>query len=298
MGSFNRTCFLTNVPITAGDPVVGFFVLPGGQRASLSGIHATDRGGPISAPFRGTYNDYGWLEPSLDQSVRLDVLQQTLAIGCVVKDEAGDGRVPFQPSDRSLNDIYKLVHARRLVAKTHSIVHPDGEATVVAALCHAAAWDALVATPAHEWPGDEEGGLTIASLMATVDDLLDDTLTKAHARQMPTEESVPEGWRILVTLNVRGVGLKATGPSLFLSLARVATMAHDFQTNAVMDMLEGMAEVVLVTHHMDALHLSWMPAIGASQEEYWDLMLMMSDVTRDLLAKGRAEAMGDYDDDH
>lgn len=66
MGSWNGTCAVTRLPIFSGDPVV---LIPIVERPSYDGgmlVHSTDAWMPFSLPIRGTYNDYGSIEPVED----------------------------------------------------------------------------------------------------------------------------------------------------------------------------------------------------------------------------------------
>lgn len=65
MGSWNETCFLSNLAIEGGDPVVGFLVAIHhytDQNPYLGSHYATDTGSPFGLPFYGKYNSYGTIE--------------------------------------------------------------------------------------------------------------------------------------------------------------------------------------------------------------------------------------------
>ena len=63
MGSFNTSCFISNLPICGGDRVALFFISNYNRRKEPhSIIYSADLYAPIALPIYGTYNDYGSLE--------------------------------------------------------------------------------------------------------------------------------------------------------------------------------------------------------------------------------------------
>lgn len=67
MGCWNETCFMSNLPIRHGDPVVAFITAQGSwestkHRDRASFCYPGDEEEPISLPIRAQYNDYGSLE--------------------------------------------------------------------------------------------------------------------------------------------------------------------------------------------------------------------------------------------
>jgi len=67
MGCWNETCFMSNLPIRHGDPVVAFITAQGGweptkHRARASFCYPGDEEEPISLPIKARYNDYGSIE--------------------------------------------------------------------------------------------------------------------------------------------------------------------------------------------------------------------------------------------
>ena len=91
--------------------------------------------------------------------------------------------------------------------------------------------------------------------------------------------------------------MRSTGPAAFAGLAHAVHLVASGDADRANRLLTGLAELVLVTHHMDTAHRSWLPAIGAAQDEDWDLCLTLSRLATTLLERGRAACIGDEDDD-
>ena len=65
MGCWNGTCMVSNLPIMAGEPVVGFIIVYSSfeDEKNFSGTcYPEDRARPISLPIYGVYDDYGSIE--------------------------------------------------------------------------------------------------------------------------------------------------------------------------------------------------------------------------------------------
>lgn len=65
MGCWNATCFISNLPILAGEPCVGFLITATGKMGVTS--YPDERYRPITPPIEGTYDDYGGLSFSPEQ---------------------------------------------------------------------------------------------------------------------------------------------------------------------------------------------------------------------------------------
>lgn len=65
MGCWNATCFISNLPIMAGEPCVGFLITSTGNMGNTS--YPDDRYRPITPPIEGIYDDYGGIELSPEQ---------------------------------------------------------------------------------------------------------------------------------------------------------------------------------------------------------------------------------------
>ena len=74
MGCWNATCFISNLPIRAGEPCVGFLIAATGKIGIA--CYPDDRYRPITPPIEGVYDDYGGLELSSEKDT--GVLYQAL----------------------------------------------------------------------------------------------------------------------------------------------------------------------------------------------------------------------------
>lgn len=296
MGSFHRTCIATHTPITYGDDVVGLFVVASGSRSASSGfaIHPTDRWVPVSLPFRGTYDDYGWLEARAEDHGFHVAFDLALAGSALVSDghRPEDTSTPFPQGVHSLTDTHRMVHDRSVFVPVPAMIQPSQRAHLSVVLCHASAWNLLVAPPADPW---EDHTVTVDTLLADADQVLDVALHHLNTKAPLNEESLPRNWEVLATPYVRGGGLKAGRLTLLPTLVLAAVAASEGQTDRALSFLRGLAEIVVANHTLDALNRTWDPAAGAGYDERWDLHLALLDVSRGILEKGMAEALGDDD---
>ena len=80
MGSWNKTCSLSNLPIFHGDKTVLYFIVNRTyQGAAAMPSYPSAEWVPIPLPFYGTYNDYGWQDMDKGQEWKLDVLHDALS---------------------------------------------------------------------------------------------------------------------------------------------------------------------------------------------------------------------------
>jgi hypothetical protein len=83
MGSWNETCFLSNLAIYGGDPVVGFLVAIhhyGDQNPYLGSVYSTDAGSPFGLPFDGKYDDYGSIRDYDEDSIAVRCNKNILSV--------------------------------------------------------------------------------------------------------------------------------------------------------------------------------------------------------------------------
>jgi len=78
MGCWNGTCFISNLPIMAGQPVVGFVIEYfswSKGKGNYSGVcYPNDFANPFAMSFEGTYDDYGGIENVDSDSVAIKYL--------------------------------------------------------------------------------------------------------------------------------------------------------------------------------------------------------------------------------
>jgi len=78
MGCWNGTCLISNLPIMAGEPIVGFTIkyeMYSDAIKDYSGTcYATDYAKPFGLPIYGTYDDYGGIKDVCENSITIKYL--------------------------------------------------------------------------------------------------------------------------------------------------------------------------------------------------------------------------------
>jgi hypothetical protein len=287
MGSFNRSCFLTQLPITDGDPVVGFFLV---HRATPSAlrlpIYPTAFWAPVSLPFTGTYNGYGWMDAddTPENKAATVTLDLALAASAKVLGPKTAGAPEGEPQAyaqgvRDLDAIQELVHDHGIFVPSATRFHADGRAPLSVALCHADAWAFLLETPVQAY-GEED--VTVATLLQDADGVLEAALADLLRKSTVHHGNLPGMWSTLGEPNIRGAGLQAGAVSLLSALSCAAFVTSEGDADGGMRILRGLASVLVANHHMDCLHRAWAPGIGATQDEEWALITRFQDLVSSL----------------
>lgn len=115
MGSWNKTCGLSNLPIRCGDRVY-VFVLEQNDEID-SHCYATHLYSPLLLPFESTYNDYGGGEDSAGPC--FDLIMNGLK-DCLVEQEQGENPyhdIPVTKAAWNEELFFDSVHEGRLVVK-------------------------------------------------------------------------------------------------------------------------------------------------------------------------------------
>jgi len=78
MGSWNKTCAISQFPLVAGDKTVNFILVQSGSNwRDNYPCYPHDMGwNLIPIPFYGEYNDYGWQEDDAGQQAKYDYLAE------------------------------------------------------------------------------------------------------------------------------------------------------------------------------------------------------------------------------
>jgi hypothetical protein len=302
MGSFNRSCFLTQLPISDGDPVVGFFLLHRVTPSALRlPIYPTSFWAPVSLPFTGSYNGYGWMDADDTPENKAATVTLDLALAGAAKitkkgttPEEAQAAHPYVQGIRDLDDIHNLVHDQDVFVPSHTRFHANGRAPLCVALCHADAWAFLLDTPVQEWGEDDT---TLATLLADVDGVLDVAFQALSAQTMPRSEDLPGMWATLAEPNIRGAGLQAGQVSLLTTLVCAAAAQAEGNATGALRILRGLAGILVANRHMDGLHRTWAPGIGATQDEEWALIARFQDLVADLAERAHTAYCGEDDED-
>lgn len=105
MGSWNKTCGLTNLPIFADEEIV-WFLLVQSPTVEARSSYANGQWELIPVPIYGVYDDYGFIEPAEGQDWKLELFQKHFEKSLVKMNDGGyDENVsnPFETFE-SLNN--------------------------------------------------------------------------------------------------------------------------------------------------------------------------------------------------
>lgn len=118
MGSWNKTCGLSNLPIHAGEPVMVFTLV---QRNTISDFcYSTALYSPVLLPFYSEYNDYGAGENSsgIGLPLILDALKENL-----VEMEQGENKyhdIAVKRDEFDEDKYFQAIHEQRLKVPSHN----------------------------------------------------------------------------------------------------------------------------------------------------------------------------------
>lgn len=102
MGCWKETCMVTQYPITAGDPVVGFILK---ESDYVSGVYR-----PVSLPIFGNYDDYGNIEDIEEDSI-------TTKMYTDANTEITEGAIQLGDDDHYTGEINTLLGYMRCVER-------------------------------------------------------------------------------------------------------------------------------------------------------------------------------------
>jgi len=91
MGSWNKTCGISQFPIMSGDKVVTFIIVQG--QFSLrenTPSYSNQMWNPILIPIYGEYNDYGWMEADEGQEHKLAFIKEFYKNNLIANEKEAD----------------------------------------------------------------------------------------------------------------------------------------------------------------------------------------------------------------
>lgn len=116
MGSWNKTCGLSNLPIMGGEPVYVFVLEKAGSRNS-SNCYSTWLYKPAMIPFQAEYNDYGAGENC--SGVGLKILMNNIR-DVLIEMPQGENKyhdIPVVRNEFTVENFFETVHESRLLMK-------------------------------------------------------------------------------------------------------------------------------------------------------------------------------------
>ena len=154
MGCWNGTCGLTNLPLRAGDKVMGVLVrIPYRNKLEdMSGsCYSTDLAWPVTAGFEGEYNDYGGIEDLVPSPV-LEEIEKRFGVedACVFINDVVERDEFYYPGAYwDMVDYHKSVAKAEGKEYAEPVKGEEGEGRDGLGLwmCHKSAWDNLTRSP-------------------------------------------------------------------------------------------------------------------------------------------------------
>ena len=117
MGSWNKTCGLTQMPIFSGDEVITFYLIEKPFKTDAMTSYASGYWGYIPLPFYGIYDDYGFLDMAKGEEWKLSLMKDAYGKSVVIN-EPTDKFVDNWKVDENIFDDYEkfkdAIHRNRL----------------------------------------------------------------------------------------------------------------------------------------------------------------------------------------
>lgn len=120
MGSWNKTCGLTQMPIFSGEEVVTFYLIENPFRIEAMTSYSSGYWSYIPLPFYGTYDDYGFLDMKDGQDWKLQELKKAYGRHVVIDKPDPENKTSIDQwtVDETVFDDYEklkeAIHRRRL----------------------------------------------------------------------------------------------------------------------------------------------------------------------------------------
>jgi hypothetical protein len=130
MGSWNKTCGLTQIPIFHGDETVLFFLVQDPFSDSSMPSYSTSYWAPVPMPFYGTYDDYGFQDMHEGETAKLAQIKAAYGELVVINKPQGQFVDTWEVNDTVFDTWEKLqeaIHRDRLKIS----LFPDQKDSVV-----------------------------------------------------------------------------------------------------------------------------------------------------------------------
>lgn len=198
MGSWNKTCGITQFPIHSGDDVVTFILVQnefGGDRPNP--CYSNEYWNVIPMPIYGQYNDYGWMDVDDGQDHKIAFLKEHYKDAVVVNKEQakrvqmcyaslkGKNKGPFD-SWEALGDAIHG-HAFFLKNRLGGWKNYPKNLSFASFMVSRKVWDALTATYTVDYP--EKKTYTKADLVAGIEKFFAYTASKKAELEKLQKES-------------------------------------------------------------------------------------------------------------
>lgn len=268
MGSYNETCALTQLAIQEGDHVV-FLVL---EQQELfedevrGGVYPHDFWAPCVLPIYAQYDDFGRIrtkeaKPVLDAVIDHYKRELTERPG---KGRGGKGILRERVTLPLLLDWFSegLVYTER---------GGNRKSPNLPIMVRRGIWDSIVSKGLSHWSWPDQGTVSLAQIMDSVDLWFDTVLNAGHEEQFklcylnPRERVNPWLEIKAMTMPTSGIGEQIKDNILRRMLKAMDTGSFDRDTFKVQ--IQRFVELQLVQNYFRDVRLSWAPTTGSSQRD-------------------------------
>ena len=314
MGSWNKTCGLSNLHITAGTPVY-VFVLE--KNKDYDHCHSTGLFAPLLLPFESVYDDYGGGEnssgPALDYI--MNMIKKDL-----VELEAGENQyhdIEVKREGFTPEKFFEAVHEDRLSIKSHRNAEPT---QLYFTMMRKDIVDDILATrEIQDYVGDGKGTCDynnnyvryrFEDIVADIRPLLNEAMEKiADAKDNPTlasymlydgfEGMFPYGHPNKVAKWLRGDSYRY---SRIVDMKAVIRRGLEIGTvesiNKLEEILTEHVKAIYIDGFMNSARKTWIPGgHEGSQSTSGGALRLLAKATIDVLDKERAEWLADTGED-
>lgn len=268
MGCWNQTCAISQIAITAGTPVVCMFITK--ENIEPSGGHSPTADWDITfLPFRAKYNDYGGYE-DLEEDWNTDYIMHSLR--CLVNEKpAGDNQYHERAvvaEELNWDNLQHAIKDNRLqIPSIQEVVidttegprlafkHQPTDTTLI--YIHAKVWNALAKSEIDGWNGKRSAKILIDRTIKEIED--------RRAQEAALADDDYTG-HIMLTMGGRDQPLVRSITSMPMdTLAEYGKFA--IMDAPVEDIVQRMAELVMITDSMSSMRKHWHPQIGMGSQE-------------------------------
>lgn len=273
MGSWNGTCFLTNLPIMSGDPVYlqmivmnDFFDI---NKAGEMRTHANEEWHLLGFPVQAEYNDYGWIKNPVESDFTEDLFKKIA--DSLFERELGENEYRDHEVKKNMVSWKKLgdwLHSGRLLFKNrYGAKYGMVQLPVSFFLMHKEAYDNIVSHPLSNYEETDvyQNNYDRAKeYIETHNKFRNDLSPEASLRKMLRDDALSRGEN--------------------MAFARVFAFSdQDYD-------VESLATAIARMHHFltmtELLRKTFFPMSGnGSQSEELDLYKMLANTTTSIIKK-------------
>lgn len=311
MGCWNGTCYLSNLPIVAGQRVVGYVLASKKIKSANALCYSTDWAFPISFAFRGKYDDYGGVM-EIEDDLATKIFYQHMGLKDLGEFEQWvntqverDQAKPLDLDKKSRESYEKLMREQPEKYSTEEshvpqmIQYFSDSYNLSLYMAHAPIFDRMVS----DKKARQEVELDLEEIINNINHFFDKEelsslrnmsslmLFGLNARR--EEGSNRKGWNKVTSLFTENVG-----PSGCLDPFKefILNKFIDGDGDSVRDLLPAIQDRVLYSEILEWLRKSWggVPSGKGSQSYGYKYYLELTKAMNEIAKKGKKEQGGDW----